>query len=68
LVVLPGTSVQRDSVAGVRVDPGVHDDADAEVAVADLIAWPSLVTQPHRSAPVTRGVKYGLTIWVRLPG
>jgi hypothetical protein len=38
------------------------------VPVGDLIAWPSLVTHPHAAAPVTRGVKYGLTIWLSLPG
>ena len=39
------------------------------VAVGDLVAWPSLVTvtHPHRSRPVTGGVKYALTIWTRLP-
>jgi hypothetical protein len=35
--------------------------------VGDLVVWPSLVTHPHASAPVSRGTKYGLTIWLRLP-
>jgi hypothetical protein len=38
------------------------------VPVGAIVAWPSLVTHPHRSTPVTRGVKYGLTIWFDLPG
>jgi hypothetical protein len=41
--------------------------ANDGVDVGDLVAWPSLVTHPHRSRPVTRGVKYSLTIWTRLP-
>jgi hypothetical protein len=40
---------------------------NVEVPVGDLIAWPSLVTHPHRGAPVTRGVKHALTLWLRLP-
>jgi hypothetical protein len=42
--------------------------SNRDVPVGDLVAWPSLVTHPHRSTPVTRGTKYGLTIWTRLPG
>jgi hypothetical protein len=38
------------------------------VPVGHLVAWPSLVTHPHRSSPVTAGVKYGLTIWFAIPG
>ncbi len=36
--------------------------------VGSLLAWPSLVTHPHEAAPLTGGVKYGLTIWCELPG
>lgn len=35
--------------------------------VGTLTAWPSLVTHPHRALPVTSGVKYNLTLWLRLP-
>jgi hypothetical protein len=38
-----------------------------DVVVGDLVAWPSLVTHPHRGLPVERGVKYGLTLWFALP-
>ena len=37
------------------------------VAVGALLAWPSLVTHPHETAPLVRGVKHGLTIWFELP-
>jgi hypothetical protein len=40
---------------------------NAGVAPGTLVAWPSLVTHPHRSQPVRAGVKYGLTIWFALP-
>jgi hypothetical protein len=35
--------------------------------VGSLLAWPSLVTHPHHSTPITKGVKYSLTIWFELP-
>jgi hypothetical protein len=35
--------------------------------VGSLLAWPSLVTHPHETMPLRRGVKYGLTIWFELP-
>ena len=41
--------------------------ANGDVAVGTMLLWPSLVTHPHRSTPVLRGVKYGLTVWMRLP-
>jgi hypothetical protein len=40
---------------------------NAAVPVGALVAWPSLVTHPHRTTPLTGGVKYGLTIWFELP-
>jgi len=41
--------------------------SNAEMSVGSLIAWPSLVTHPHLSAPIISGVKYSLTIWFELP-
>ncbi len=40
---------------------------NAGLAIGESIWWPSLVTHPHRSAPVSAGCKYGLTIWCALP-
>lgn len=40
----------------------------AGVPVGHLVAWPALVTHPHRAGPVHHGVRYGLTIWFALPG
>ena len=41
--------------------------SNADMSVGSLIAWPSLVTHPHLSAPITGGVKYSLTMWFELP-
>ena len=62
--------------ASVKLDAD-HDGAEllfprqgvdnASVPVGALLAWPSLVTHPHETAPLRRGVKHGLTIWFELP-
>ena len=41
--------------------------SNASLGVGSLLAWPSLVTHPHRATAVTSGVKYSLTIWCELP-
>ena len=41
---------------------------NGDTAVGRLVVWPSLVTHPHRSTPVEAGVKYGVTLWWKLPG
>jgi hypothetical protein len=40
---------------------------NADVPVGSLLVWPSLVTHPHETAPLTSGVRHGLTIWFELP-
>jgi hypothetical protein len=40
---------------------------NGDVPVGHLVVWPSLVTHPHQSTPVTAGVKYGVTLWWELP-
>ncbi len=40
---------------------------NSAVAVGEMLAWPSLVTHPHETAPLTNGVKYALTVWFELP-
>jgi hypothetical protein len=44
-----------------------HGFSTAASAVGELVTWPSLVTHPHATEPITAGVKYGLTIWMELP-
>jgi hypothetical protein len=62
--------------ASVRLNDGYEGGAlefprqgftNAATPVGALLAWPSLVTHPHRSAAVRRGVKYSLTVWFELP-
>jgi hypothetical protein len=58
----------NDGYDGGRLEfPRQHVTNDG-VPVGVALVWPSLVTHPHRAQPVTRGVKYGLTIWCRIPG
>jgi hypothetical protein len=38
-----------------------------DLAVGELLAWPSLVTHPHETGQLLTGVKYALTIWFELP-
>jgi hypothetical protein len=45
-----------------------HGYDNSAQPLGSLLAWPSLVTHPHEAAPLTSGVKYGLTIWCELPG
>ena len=62
--------------ASVKLDHD-HDGAElrfprqgvdnADVAVGSLLAWPSLVTHPHRTNRLTSGLKYALTVWFELP-
>jgi hypothetical protein len=40
---------------------------NTRLAVGALLVWPSLVTHPHGSSPVTHGVKHNLTVWMELP-
>ena len=41
--------------------------SNREIPVGHMLAWPSLVTHPHLSTPITRGVKYSATVWFELP-
>ena len=65
---------RRDHVVLMLARLGLHAGEVAALELADLdwrtgefVVWPSLVTHPHRSTPVRRGVKYGLTLWWKLP-
>ena len=40
---------------------------NASCLIGELVAWPSLVTHPHRSAVMRDGRKYGLTLWFAVP-
>jgi hypothetical protein len=58
----------NDGYEGGRLEFPRQGFTNEDVPVGAALVWPSLVTHPHRSTPVTRGVRYGLTIWCRIPG
>lgn len=57
----------NDEYSGGVLEFPRQDFSNAGIPVGSLIAWPSLVTHPHRSTPLESGVKYSLTIWCELP-
>jgi hypothetical protein len=58
----------NEGYAGATLEFPRQGWTTAGVPVGHLVVWPSLVTHPHRTTPLTAGVKYGLTIWFELPG
>ncbi|MHB1090854.1 MAG: 2OG-Fe(II) oxygenase [Ilumatobacteraceae bacterium] len=57
----------NDDYGGAELEFPRQHVTNSSVPVGTLLAWPSLVTHPHRSTPITNGVKYSLTIWCELP-
>ena len=57
----------NDDYEGAELDFPRQGFTNAELAVGELLVWPSLVTHPHASLQITSGVKYSLTIWCELP-
>ena len=57
----------NDDYEGAELEFPRQEFTNADVAVGDLIIWPSLVTHPHASRPLKSGEKFSLTIWCELP-
>jgi len=57
----------NDTYEGALLDFPRQNFTNAHLPIGSLLAWPSLVTHPHGSTPITSGVKYSLTIWFELP-
>jgi len=57
----------NDGYSGAELEFPRQRGTNADLAVGELLVWPSLVTHPHASRPITDGVKYSLTIWCELP-
>lgn len=57
----------NDGYTGAELEFPRQGVTNAGLAIGEVVAWPSLVTHPHASAPITSGVKYSLTIWCELP-
>ncbi len=57
----------NDGFEGGRLEFARQRYDNAAVPIGSMLTWPSLVTHPHRSTPVTGGAKYSLTVWWNLP-
>lgn len=57
----------NDGYDGAILEFPRQNVSNADVPIGSLLVWPSLVTHPHRSTRLERGVKYGLTVWFELP-
>lgn len=62
-----GSVKLNDSYTGAELQFPRQGYSNSALPVGTLLAWPSLVTHPHRSAPITSGTKYSLTLWFELP-
>ena len=57
----------HDGYTGAELEFPRQGYSNANLPVGTLLAWPSLVTHPHRSTPLLSGTKYSLTLWFELP-
>ena len=57
----------NDDYEGAELEFPRQKYSNRNLRVGQMLAWPSLVTHPHRSLPITRGVKYSATVWFELP-
>ncbi|MCU1360364.1 MAG: hypothetical protein JWN99_1653 [Ilumatobacteraceae bacterium] len=64
---LSGSVKLNDGYVGGQLEFPRQDFTNADLAVGELLVWPSLVTHPHRTGQLQRGVKYALTLWCELP-
>ena len=62
-----GSIKLNDDYTGAELEFPRQGFTNADLPVGSLLAWPSLVTHPHRSTPLTSGTKYSLTLWFELP-
>lgn len=62
-----GSIKLNDAYTGAELEFPRQKFSNASIPVGALLAWPSLVTHPHRSTPLTSGTKYSLTLWFELP-
>ena len=62
-----GSVKLNDDYTGAALEFPRQNFTNADLPVGTLLVWPSLVTHPHRSTPITSGTKYSLTLWFELP-
>ncbi len=65
---LSASVLLNSGYSGGRLEFPRQGFSNEDSLVGRALLWPSLVTHPHRSTPLTRGVKYALTMWFELPG
>jgi hypothetical protein len=63
-----GSVLLNRGYEGGRLEFPRQGFTNEDALVGRALLWPSLVTHPHRSTPLTSGVKYSLTLWFELPG
>ncbi len=64
---LSGSIKLNDDYEGASLEFPRQGVDNSSTAVGELLAWPSLVTHPHQTGRLRRGVKYTLTVWFELP-
>jgi hypothetical protein len=64
---LSGSVKLNDGYQGGELEFPRQGFTNADLAVGELLVWPSLVTHPHRTNQLQAGVKYALTVWCELP-
>lgn len=57
----------NDDYRGATLEFPQQQVTNESCVVGEALAWPSLVTHPHRSTPLLGGTKYSLTIWCEVP-
>ena len=57
----------NDGYTGAELEFPQQGYVNTDLEVGSMVVWPSLVTHPHRTLPLTGGVKYGLTVWFEIP-
>ena len=62
-----GSLKLNDDYEGAELEFPRQNMTNASMKVGELLAWPSMVTHAHRSAPIKSGTKYSLTFWCELP-
>lgn len=62
-----GSIKLNDGYEGALLEFPRQNFSNQETKIGQMIAWPSLVTHPHCSTPITKGVKYSATVWFELP-